>query len=142
MKNYGAPKHDLVNFYKSIIRPVLEYGDVLWTGGITVNHIYSGITYKLGESTETCNENYIPGIDLWASFRVVQRRNLHCINLVNELSHEDHKLNHLPPSRKMRITSRNTRSNKECFYNYPAKTNRFKSSPILYAVNIFNKSPK
>ena len=72
LKNYGAPKHDLVNFYKSIIRPVLEYGDVLWTGGITVNHIYSGITYKLGESTETCNENYIPGIDLWTSFRVVQ----------------------------------------------------------------------
>ena len=64
LKNYGAPKHDLVNFYKSIIRPVLEYGDVLWTGGITVNHIYSGITYKLGESTETCNENDIPGIDL------------------------------------------------------------------------------
>ena len=39
LKNYGAPKDDLVTSYKSIIKPVLEYGNVLWTGGITVNNI-------------------------------------------------------------------------------------------------------
>ena len=58
------------------------------------------------------------------------------------LSHEDYKLNHLLPPRKMRVVSRNTRCKKECFYNYPAKTNRFKNGPILDAVNIFNKSHK
>ena len=91
--------------------------------------IFLELTYE--QVLESCNISALE-----------ERRNLQCINLVNELSREDHKLNHLPPSRKMRVTSRNTRSKKECFYNYPAKTNRFKSSPILYAVNIFNKSHK
>ena len=32
LKNYGAPKADLIKFYKTVIRPVLEYSDVLWAG--------------------------------------------------------------------------------------------------------------
>jgi hypothetical protein len=32
LKNYGAPKGDVIRFYKTVIRPVLEYSDVLWAG--------------------------------------------------------------------------------------------------------------
>ena len=35
LKNDGAPTKDSLAFYNSIIRQVLEYGDVLWSGGLT-----------------------------------------------------------------------------------------------------------
>jgi hypothetical protein len=35
LKNYCALTKDLLAFYNSIIRLVLEYGDVLWSGGLT-----------------------------------------------------------------------------------------------------------
>jgi hypothetical protein len=35
LKNYVAPKADLIKFYKTVIRPVLEYSNVLWAGGLT-----------------------------------------------------------------------------------------------------------
>jgi hypothetical protein len=35
LKRYGAPTQDLLQFYCSIIRSTLEYGDVLWHGRLT-----------------------------------------------------------------------------------------------------------
>ena len=53
------------------------------------------------------------------------------INLVSDLSEEEHKLHHLLPPRKCQIITRNTRSNKDIFYNFNSRTNRFKFSPIV-----------
>lgn len=61
---------------------------------------------------------------------------------MKNLSHEGHKLNHLLPPRKSQVARRNTRSNNDCSHNFYSKTSRFKNSPILYAVNIFNNSQK
>ena len=69
-----------------------------------------------------------------------QRRRDHCIKLASELSEEDNKLNRLLPPRKCHMTRRNSRSNKECFYNLYSKTNRLKKNPILHTVDIFNSS--
>ena len=35
LKSYGAPANDLLGFYCSVIRPVLEYGAEIWNGGST-----------------------------------------------------------------------------------------------------------
>jgi hypothetical protein len=70
--------------------------------------------------------------------RLEERRRDHCINLVSDLSEEEHKLHHLLPPRKCLIITRNTRSNKDLFYNFNSRTNRFKFSPIPYAVDTFN----
>jgi hypothetical protein len=37
LKKYGAPVKDLLKFYCSVIRLVLEYGDILWHGGLTLS---------------------------------------------------------------------------------------------------------
>ena len=55
--------------------------------------IFLELTYE--QVLESCNISALE-----------KRRNLHCINLGNELSHEDHKFNHLLPPRKMRVTNR------------------------------------
>jgi hypothetical protein len=41
LKKYGAPVKDLLKFYCSVIRSVLEYGDILWHGGLTLSHAKS-----------------------------------------------------------------------------------------------------
>ena len=59
LKSDGAPTKDLLAFYNSIIRQVLEYGDVLRSGGLTAKqrcnieriqkrafHIYPGQGYE------------------------------------------------------------------------------------------------
>jgi hypothetical protein len=35
LKSYGAPMDDLLAFYCSVIRPILEYGAEIWNGGLT-----------------------------------------------------------------------------------------------------------
>ena len=34
-KSYGAPTNDLLAFYCSVIRPIVEYGAEIWNGGLT-----------------------------------------------------------------------------------------------------------
>ena len=72
--------------------------------------------------------------------RLEERRRDHCINLVSDLSSEEHKHHHLLPPRKCQIITRNTRSTKTFFYNFKSRTNRFKFSPIPYSVDILNSS--
>jgi hypothetical protein len=38
LKSYGAPKNDLLAFYCTVIRSVLEYGAQIWSGGLTQMH--------------------------------------------------------------------------------------------------------
>ena len=35
LKSYGVPMDDLLAFYFSVIRPILEYGAEIWNGGLT-----------------------------------------------------------------------------------------------------------
>ena len=53
------------------------------------------------------------------------------------MTREDHKLNHLLPPKRPEVTERNTslRANKNCFYNFFSRTNRFRNSPLLHAMD-------
>jgi hypothetical protein len=37
LKKYDAPVKYILKFYCSVIRSVLEYGDILWQGGLTLS---------------------------------------------------------------------------------------------------------
>ena len=67
-----------------------------------------------------------------------ERRKDHCLKLISDMTREDHKLNHLLPPKRSAVTERNTRVNKNCFYNFFSRTNRFRNSPLLHAIDVFN----
>lgn len=69
-----------------------------------------------------------------------ERRDRMCVELVKRMSNPDHKLNHLLPKRVQDVRQRDTRLNNQIFYNFHGKTDRFKNSPLSYAVNRYNES--
>jgi hypothetical protein len=141
LKNYVAPKADLIKFYKTVIRPVLEYSNVLWAGGLTAKQRINIERVEKRALQIICpGEKYENTLLSNEITRLEERRRDHCINLVSDLSKEEHKLHHLLPPRKCQIITRNTISNKYIFYNFNSRTNRFKLRPFPYAVDTFNSS--
>ena len=47
-------------------------------------------------------------------------------------------INHLLPKKTSQIKQRETRMNEETYYNFACKTERFKHSPIVYAIGKYN----
>ena len=69
-----------------------------------------------------------------------KRRNRMCIELIKEMSNSDHKLHNLLPKKVHEIRKRDTRMNNQMYYNSMGKTERFKISPISYAINKYNET--
>ena len=67
-----------------------------------------------------------------------ERRKDHFLKLISDMTSEDHKLNHLLPPKRSEVTERNTRANKNWYYNFFSRTNRFRNSPLLHAIDVFN----
>ena len=71
-----------------------------------------------------------------------QRRDIyvHCIDLIKNMSSPSHKLHYLLPEKVGNIRNRETRSNRNKFYNFKSRTDRFKNSPLVYAIDKYNNN--
>ena len=72
--------------------------------------------------------------------KLEKRQNRMCIELIKEMSNSDNKLHNLLPKKVHEIREMDTRMNNQMYYNFMGKTERFKSSPISYAVNKYNET--
>ena len=61
-----------------------------------------------------------------------------CIQLIKRMSNPEHRLRHLLPSKVS--SNRDTRSNADKYYNFPCKTERYKHSPLFYAIDKYDIS--
>ena len=59
---------------------------------------------------------------------------------IKEMSKPNHKLHSLLPKKICEVRKRTTRLNNQMYYNFMGKTERFKSSPISYAVSKYNET--
>jgi len=137
-------KRDLVCFYCTVIRPILEYANTVWHSSLTVsqsdvleslqkramNVIYAGIEYRAALT--------IAGVDTLRSRREELTRRF----FLNDTCWTRHPvlcLHYLlPPKRDENITARLRKT--RIFENSKAKTNRFYNSFIPYSVRNFQYS--
>ena len=118
----------------------LEYAAQVWNGGLTkqqrkdierIQRRVLKIIYDVEDYDEALR---IAGID-----SLQERRDRMCAELVKGMSNPDHKLHHLLPRRVQDVRERDTRLNNQLFYNFQGKTDRFRNSPLSYAVNRYNE---
>ena len=69
-----------------------------------------------------------------------QRRNTMCIDLISKMSDPQHKLHHLLPNKLCTVRQRDTRQNGQLFYKYHYITERFRNSPIVSSIELYNNS--
>ena len=68
-----------------------------------------------------------------------ERRDQMCIQLIKSMSNSDHKLHNVLPKKVHEIRNRETRQNSHMYYNFKWRTERFKNSPISYAISKYNE---
>ena len=136
LKSYGASTSDMKNFYMAVIRPTLEYGAQVWNGGITkdqsneIERIQKRalkIIYK--------EDDYDKCLQTAELVSLKERRDQMCIQLIKSMSNSDHKLHNVLLKKVHEIRNRETRENSHMYYNFKWRTERFKNSPISYAVS-------
>ncbi len=129
------------SFYVAVIRPTLEYGAQIWNGGIRkeqsneIERIQKRalkIIYK--------EDDYDKALRIAKIESLEKRRDRMCIELIKEMSNPDHKLHSLLPKKICEVRKRATRLNNQMYYNFMGKTERFKGSPISYAINKYNET--
>ena len=139
LKKYGAPIRDLLQFYCSVIRSTLEYGDVLWHGGLT-----NAQSNQIERIQKRAFRIILPGIDYSMALNrlkmqmLSERRETHCVDLIANISSPEHRIHNLLPDRVRDTRQRETRSNPNMYYNFKFRTERFKNSPLVYAINCYN----
>ena len=140
LKSYGASTSDMKNFYIAVIRATLEYGAEVWNGGITkdksneIERIQKRalkIIYK--------EDDYDKSLQTAELVSLKERRDQMCIQLIKSMSNSDHKLHNVLPKKVHEIRKRETRQNSHMYYNFKWRTERFKNSPISYAISKYNE---
>ena len=92
LKKYGAPTQDLLQFYCSVIRSTLEYGDVLWHGGLT-----NAQSNQIERIQKRAFRIILPGIDYSVALNrlkmqmLSERRETHCVDLIANISSPEHR---------------------------------------------------
>ena len=72
------------------------------------------------------------------SLKKERRRDDLCVRLIEQMSQPSHKLHSLLPRKCSEVKERETRTNPGKFYNFFCKTERFKRSPLVYAIDKYN----
>ena len=139
LKRFGFDQDELTVVYKSYVRPVIEYADVVWHSGLT--HKQAGDLERI--QRRACRTilgsqftTYTESIKQCNLERLSERRVDHCLKFAKGLV-DNPRTSHLLPPTRISTHGRNLR-NANKFSQPKIKTNRFKQSPIPYFVSLLN----
>ena len=139
LKSYGAPKVDLLTFYCTVIRSVLEYGAQVWSGGLTqeqrknierIKKRALRIIYPQYDYNQALIETKLQTLE--------EHRDDQCATLIKKILQPSHKLHGLLPKKPEDIKEKETRANGQKLYNFYCKTDRFKHSTLVHAIDKYN----
>ena len=141
LKSYKAPKEALKRFYIAVVRSAVEYGAQVWSGNLTKEQVKDIERIQKRAMKIICPElDYHQALAELNIKSLADRRDTLCIQLIKDMSNPEHRLHHLLPSKVSQINHRDTRSNGDKYYNFPCKTERYKHSPLFYAIEKYNSS--
>ena len=139
LKKFGFDQNELAIVYKSYVRPVVEYADVVW---------HSGLTFKQAGDIERIQRracrtilghqfiSYTNALEMCDIIKLCDRRVAHCLKFAKGLS-DNERTHHLMPPSRHAVHGRNLRNSTQ-LTQFRTKTNRFKQSPIPYFVSLLN----
>ena len=116
-----------------MIRPILEYGAQVWNGSLTRDQSNNieliqkralGIIYSEYDYDRVLNHAQLTTLK----------------DLIKRMSNPHHKLHNLLPEKIDQVRERKTGSNGYKYYNFITKTERFRRSPIAYAIDEYNRT--
>ncbi len=136
LKRCGIATHDLIQYYRSVIQPVVEYACPVWHTSLTkqdsdtLEHIQ-----KRAMTVIYPDKNYVDALKTGNLDLLSTRREHMCRVFFRGMCHENHKLNYLLPKR--RELPYNLRQNQQYQITTP-HTERYKNSFIMYSLLHFN----
>ena len=122
--------------YKSFVRPIIEYGDVVWHSGLTTKQ--SKINLEKHQK-RACKTIFGINYDSFCGLSSLHdRRDDHCRTFASGLVDNERTKLLMPPSRKS-IHGRDLRNGGN-FSQLRHKTKCFQQRPIPYFVNLLNST--
>ena len=126
LKGYNAPGEDLKTVYISAIGSILEYGTK------DIERIQ-----RRGMKIICPEKTYEQALIECGMETLENRREKMCIKLINDMKSLIHKLNEMLPPTVGHVWERDTRLiNRNKFYNFKCRAERFSNSPLVYAFAI------
>ena len=124
--------NDIRRFYISANRPIHEYGVQVWHGGLT---------NAQSECIEKIQKRALRIIYSERDYeKILSQAGILSLNLIHKMSHPQRELHYLLPNRLFEVRDRVTRQNKNLFYNFQCRTERFRNSPVFSSIELFNNS--
>lgn len=135
LKRSCVSESDLLLFYISMIRSVLEYACPVWHTGLTAEqgHRLESVQKRALAIIYGNNNNYIDNCAKANVLTLNTRRDMLCRSFFKQLSRSDNCLDYLLPcSRSTEVTDRL----RHCLQRIPprARTDRYKNSFIVYGI--------
>ena len=141
LRSYNAPKEALKTFIVAVIRSALGYGAQVWTGNLTKEQVKYIERIQKRALKIICPElDYHQALAELNLKSLADGRDNMCVQLIKDMSNPEHRLHHLLPNKVSKVMLRQTRSNGKKYYNFSCRTERYKHSPLFYAIDKYNVS--
>ena len=137
----GVKPNDLILIYKLYILPILEFGAVVWSSGLTLTQIRSLERVQKRALRIIVYPNVLPYSDLLSSLNILslsERRNQLVIKFALNLITSKRHRHMLPPNRQS-TCNHNLRNSNNLDLTMPKMhTQRYKQSPVPSMIRLIN----
>ena len=142
LKRFGFNPTELGIIYKGYVRPLLEYGDVVWGSSLTCDQ---GTTQSTLEKVQkrACKiilgknyNSYSDAMETCELDTLSDRRKIHSRKFAQSLPNCQRTSSLIPPTRRS-VHGRDLR-NSNSISLLPCRTERFRKSPIPYFIDLLN----
>ena len=139
LRKNGVKPNDLILIYKLYVLPILEFGAVVWSSGLTLAQIRSLERVQKRALRIIVYPNVLPHSDLLSSLNILslsERRNQLVIKFAHNLLTSKRHRHMLPPNRQSRCNHNLRNSNNLTMPKM--HTQRYKQSPVPSMIRLIN----